>query len=159
MLAEDSDRCFSMIRAGQGLCDVIDVLDSSPRKMERFQVQRLYDSVKAMLAGWTAADIEFKPKMHLLFHLVERARTHGNPRFYGTFLDESLNCTLRDIARSAHRLTWEARIFSRFGWAEERRVKKQKLPKKGGSVSSMGFEKRKRTTKTAHTARQDYNKK
>ena len=85
---------------------------------------------EGVLAGWQGAELEFKPKMHLVFHLVERTRTHGNPRFYSTFLDESLNSTLRGIVRSSHRATWELRVFSKFAWVEERRAKRQRLPLK-----------------------------
>lgn len=40
-----------------------------------------------------------------------RSQTHGNPRFYSTFLDESLNLTLRNVASAAHRTNMENRIF------------------------------------------------
>ena len=43
-----------------------------------------------------------------------RSAQQGNPRFYATFLDESLNLTLRDCAARSHRNTMEKRIFRLF---------------------------------------------
>ena len=38
----------------------------------------------------------------------------GNPRFYSTFLDESLNLNLREAAAHAHRNNMEVRIYRSF---------------------------------------------
>ena len=43
-----------------------------------------------------------------------RSFQQGNPRFYATFLGESLNLTLRDCAARSHRNTMEQRIFRLF---------------------------------------------
>ena len=94
--------------------------------MTRAQIQTMYDDVKMILAGWEAAGVPLVPKMHLLFHMVERAQTQGNPRFYGTFLDESLNRTLRDLVRTSHRNVWVQRIFHRFRWVESKRCKRHR---------------------------------
>ena len=94
--------------------------------MTNMQLQNMYDQVKTMLVGWEAAKIKMVPKVHLLFHMVERAQHRGNSRFYGTFLDESLNKTLRDLVRVAHPNIWEQRIFQRFRLVEAKRTKRQK---------------------------------
>ena len=39
---------------------------------------------------------------------------HGNPKYYGTFKDESLNMILRTVAAFAHRLKLEYRVFALF---------------------------------------------
>jgi len=44
----------------------------------------------------------------------QRSRHQGNPRFYATFLDESLNGNIAKIARSCHRRTWLKRVFVKF---------------------------------------------
>ena len=36
---------------------------------------------------------------------------HGNIKFYSTFVDETLNMTLRQIAQHAHRRVFENRVF------------------------------------------------
>eukprot|EP00959_Pyramimonas_sp_CCMP1952_P430694 9020002-Pyramimonas_sp.AAC.1 len=53
------------------------------------------------------------PKSHMFAHLTLRIPHWGNPRFYSTFLDESLNLTLAVVASASHRLTWERSIFDR----------------------------------------------
>ena len=45
---------------------------------------------------------------------ASRSTQCGNPRYYATFLDESLNLTLRDCAARSHRNTMEKRIFRLF---------------------------------------------
>eukprot|EP00959_Pyramimonas_sp_CCMP1952_P345032 7226119-Pyramimonas_sp.AAC.1 len=37
----------------------------------------------------------------------------GNPRWYSTFLDESLNLVLAGVAAASHKATWERSIFDR----------------------------------------------
>ena len=45
---------------------------------------------------------------------ASRSTQCGNPRYYATFLDESLNLTLRDCAARSHHNTMEKRIFRLF---------------------------------------------
>ena len=40
---------------------------------------------------------------------------NGNPKLYGGWVDESLNMVLRTVARFAHRVTFEVRVFTLFG--------------------------------------------
>ena len=115
-----------LLRIGSSLSFLILTIDGSPRVMTRAQIQTMYDNVKMILAGWEAAGVPLVPKMHLLFHMVERAQTQGNPRFYATFLDESLNRTLRDLVRTSHRNVWVQRIFHRFRWVESKRCKRHR---------------------------------
>eukprot|EP00959_Pyramimonas_sp_CCMP1952_P168601 3522739-Pyramimonas_sp.AAC.1 len=55
----------------------------------------------------------FVPKHHLWAHLVQCAAANGNPRFYSTFLDETLNGVVATMAKAGHSKTWERRIFTR----------------------------------------------
>eukprot|EP00959_Pyramimonas_sp_CCMP1952_P222007 4641458-Pyramimonas_sp.AAC.1 len=56
---------------------------------------------------------EFKPKDHLFVHLTLRIPRYGNPRYYSTFHDESLNLCVARIANVCHRHVWEESIFNR----------------------------------------------
>eukprot|EP00959_Pyramimonas_sp_CCMP1952_P169255 3535998-Pyramimonas_sp.AAC.1 len=41
-------------------------------------------------------------KHHMCYHIVQRSRTSGNPRYMWTYNDESENRILGTIAKSAH---------------------------------------------------------
>ena len=115
-----------LIGIGEAMTEMIDLFDSCPRVLAPANVQRLYDLIKRIFNCWAGAQLGMVPKMHMMLHLVERCRTHGNPAYYSTFLDESLNRTLRDIARAAHATTWAARIFERFSVTEQVRAKRSR---------------------------------
>ena len=55
-----------------------------------------------------------KPKLHSFRHLVSRALVQGNPDYYATRADESINAVIANIARAAHRSVWEARCMEYF---------------------------------------------
>ena len=133
-IADEQKNCY--MNCADGLVHMISIFDTSPRNLPAAAVQGLYDSMKKVFASWAGARWHMTPKMHLMLHAVERARLHGNPRFYSTFLDEGLNRVLRDIARSTHRLTWEVRIFERFAWAEQARAKRKRIDDVGIRQSS-----------------------
>ena len=122
----ESPKTRALISVGTSLTYIVDTLDSSSRILTSSQIQAIYNNIKKMNALWDTAEIHRTPKLHLAFHMVEKAQTEGNPNFYSTFLDESLNRTLRDIARVAHRSVWEMRIFDRFVRAEQRRSVRQR---------------------------------
>ena len=48
------------------------------------------------------------PKTHLMCHVSDRARSHGNPWLYTTFYDESLNKELKKVLRLVHQANFEA---------------------------------------------------
>ncbi len=57
--------------------------------------------------------VPFIPKHHLWCHLVAECQALGNPRFYQTFLDESLNSTLKGCCRGAHQAVFERTVLRR----------------------------------------------
>ena len=63
------------------------------------------------------ANVELRNKHHQFFHLTERIWKMGNPRFYSTFLDETLNGILSNIAMAtnigSNQQHWERRVFAR----------------------------------------------
>ena len=109
---------------GEALVKLIQIIDATGRTVSARELQALYDSVKKLHVGWCGAELKKMPKLHLLFHLVERVREQGSPQVYATWQDESLNRTLRDIGSAAHRRVWEIRIFDRFAQTEQKRNKR-----------------------------------
>jgi hypothetical protein len=59
------------------------------------------------------ADEQYKPKHHIVFHLINKMRWHGNPRLYNTWLDEALNKTLKGSCRQTSQATFERAVLLR----------------------------------------------
>ena len=55
----------------------------------------------------------FIPKHHLMMHLIVRSAHFGNPRFYSTWRDESLNKTLKMACRTTSQATFENSVLTR----------------------------------------------
>ncbi len=88
-------------------------------------MQRMYDAVLQLVRLWDAAGIPYKPKMHLLVHMLQQTQFSGNPANYSTFFDEGLNKVLASVSRAAHRTVWELRIFAHMAQTEDRRVQRK----------------------------------
>ena len=54
------------------------------------------------LSCWKAYGGHCVPKHHFAWHLAQRARTQGNPRFYWTYADEQENRVMGSVAKSLH---------------------------------------------------------
>ena len=50
-------------------------------------------------------------------HMARQARWKGNPRFYSTYYDESLNKVFVKIGATTKRATMQRRLFAKYkGW-------------------------------------------
>ena len=67
------------------------------------------------------------PKSHLVYHLILRAAYHGNPVLYHTFLDESLNSTLKKVLRLCHQCRFETQGLAKIEKALSSFGQKRKL--------------------------------
>ena len=92
--------------ASQAALSMDVVLRQEGRTMGRSQCQTLFQNYMRFLTLYLRAGGVWRPKCHLLVHLIQRALVKGNPRLYSTYRDESLNGIIAKIARSAHRRTW-----------------------------------------------------
>ena len=86
----------------------------------------MFDAAKRHVSLSEKAGVAMKPKHHMLGHLVGRTAKHGNPGFYSTFEDESINRVLKQVGHAAHRSVWEARVFMTFAKVEDARGQKRK---------------------------------
>ena len=62
----------------------------------------LQSSMSRFLACWKAYGGHCVFKHHCAWHLVQRAATHGNPRYYLTYADEQENRAVGNVAKSLH---------------------------------------------------------
>lgn len=95
--------------------------------MEPSSIQAMYDFLLRLYVNWEAAELPCKPKLHQLMHMVDRAAFQGNPAFYATWADETLNKVLAALGRQAHRTVWECRVLVYFEESQRRAVKKRRF--------------------------------
>eukprot|EP00959_Pyramimonas_sp_CCMP1952_P415681 8709658-Pyramimonas_sp.AAC.1 len=56
------------------------------------------------------------PKHHLFRHLAAHICRKGNPRYYNTYWDESINGVIAKIANTTHRARFERMVFRKYGY-------------------------------------------
>ena len=95
--------------------------------MEPSSIQAMCDFLLRLYVNWDAAGLSCKPKLHQLMHMVDRAAFQGNPAFYATWADETLNKVLAALGRQAHRTVWECRVLVYFEESQRRAVKKRRF--------------------------------
>lgn len=73
-----------------------------------------------------ALGLSRQPKHHLMFHIACRSVGSWGPWLGATFLDESLNKTLKKVLRNVHQATFESSAFCKMRavletWARKRK--------------------------------------
>ena len=95
-----------------------EIIRNAGRIMTYEQRRDLFNAYLRYVSSWMRMGFELQPKHHLMFHLIARVEKLGNPRFYWTYRDESLNGVLIKVARSAHRGRFMETIHDKFAWIE-----------------------------------------
>jgi len=72
-------------------------------EVERKECFRLYNDHMALMSTFCC----FKPKHHVIYHILEKSIWFGNPTLYDCWLDESLNKNLKAACRMQSQLTFE----------------------------------------------------
>eukprot|EP00969_Alexandrium_andersonii_P153631 6793549-Alexandrium_andersonii.AAC.1 len=95
-----------MLEAGEALLRLRELLSNAPAVVSDVHVQGWLDVYKRYLRLAQRLGIGV-PKSHIMIHCQQRARRLGNPTLYSTFLDESLNATLKRTLRLCHQCRFE----------------------------------------------------
>ena len=107
----------ALVGSGEALVAYMDILGGHGRVIPGVVQEELMGLCMVHCDAALAAGVHMIPKHHLWIHMTRRICSKGNPRFYSTFLDESLNAVLSDIAASNHRRTFERKTFQKFALA------------------------------------------
>ena len=92
--------------AGALLVEFMRRLKSFGYRLSDAQVEQLLGVYRKCMELASFLDL-MTPKAHLLFHLILRSRFQRNPSKYHTFVDESLNKTLKSVLRLCHQINFE----------------------------------------------------
>ncbi len=110
---------------GESMQGIQSIMQAEGFVMTPTGIQSMYDHLNRMFRLWLAAGL--KPKLHMLMHMCDRAAFQGNPAFYATWSDETLNKVLASIGRQAHRSVWECRILCYFQQTQDHATKKRRF--------------------------------
>ena len=92
--------------AAKAALDLNTVFQTGERFLSREQAQKAFGLYCRFVSFYKRAGGPVTPKIHFMLHLLSRSVQKGNPKFYSTYKDESLNGVIAKIARSCHRRTW-----------------------------------------------------
>ena len=101
-----------MLEAGQCLVDLVGVWDACDMHMPAASIQQCFDLTLRHLSLTESVEELLIPKRHLLLHLLKRMGHHGNPRFYATWFDESLNKLLKRSCKHVSQATFESSVLT-----------------------------------------------
>eukprot|EP00959_Pyramimonas_sp_CCMP1952_P474616 9503767-Pyramimonas_sp.AAC.3 len=110
--ATDTD-AVSLLRSGQQLKMFTDITKLKHRKLEPDQVAALKQHALAHVQLAQSANVHMVPKHHMMLHMAEEARHKGNPKFYATWTDETINRFVGNAAASCHRRTLERKSLQK----------------------------------------------
>ena len=113
--ADDVPNGHLMRSAGEALTTYSKILKETPLVVPVAVKPRLLDCVLRHIRMLNLSDIPLLPKHHYWAHMTMQIQERGNPRFYSTFLDETLNKIVATIAIHSHPALWQERIWQRIG--------------------------------------------
>eukprot|EP00969_Alexandrium_andersonii_P043955 1927476-Alexandrium_andersonii.AAC.1 len=79
------------LAASEALIGAHNVMEAEPRNMSTAGLEQLRGHTLRFLRLWKASGGHLVFKHHCMWHLAERAKLHGNPKFYWTYADEGEN--------------------------------------------------------------------
>ena len=101
--------------SGKAALDFNRIMREAPRVLSRGQQEAMMTTYLRFTALFDRAGGKLTPKFHLMIHLIQQCGVRGNPRFYPTYRDESINGVIAKLARSSHRSTFADTVHAKFG--------------------------------------------
>ena len=92
-----------LLESGKAALGIEEIMREHDRVLPRAAQCKLLSLYLRHISLFERAGGDLKPKHHLMVHLWQQTCRHGNPRFYSTYRDESLNGVIARIAKSTHR--------------------------------------------------------
>ena len=119
-----------LVTAGRALVRYMEITRNAGLRLSEDDHKGLMACAVEFLSVREQAGICWKPKMHLMLHMLWQSAQFGNPRILGNWVDEGLNMTLASVARSSHLAVWSRRIMATFAHSAGPTAKAAKPKKK-----------------------------
>ena len=116
LLDENGRHGTYLVTAGRALQSIYGIMQKATRAFTVEESDKLLCKTFEFLDYWSLAKAYRMPKHHVLVHLARDAAWAGNPRFYWTYADESMNMDVVRIAQSTHIAEFYDRCLSK--WAK-----------------------------------------
>jgi hypothetical protein len=89
------------------------LMKSATRQVSSDHHTAMLQSYSRLFVLYERAGGNVTPKFHLMLHAIGQVPTFGCPKYFATYVDESFNGVLANIAKSCHKLTWAESIFNK----------------------------------------------
>ena len=109
-----ASRAMYLLAAGKAALHLDDLFKTQPRPLEWAVRQQMLDVYLSFVHLYHRGGGDLKPKHHQLVHMLQKCNRHGNPRFYQTYRDESLNGLIAKIAASCHFNSFQSVVHFKF---------------------------------------------
>jgi hypothetical protein len=107
-------QCDLLIASGEAAFQFDQLLVSNPCDIPRPAIEQLWSTYVRHVAFYRRAGGLYRPKHHLMFHMIKRISSQCNPRFVSMYKDESLNGVIARIGRSVHRTQFGLSVHMKF---------------------------------------------
>ena len=117
------ENCDYLIAAGKAALNVNDSMKRGSRVLTEVERECLLSEYLRHVSLYLQAGGKSTPKHHLCVHMIQRSSRLGNPKYYHTYRDETLNGLVAKLARAAHRWVFHTCVHRRYAWLRECRSK------------------------------------
>ena len=114
--ANMGDQGEFLYRACQAALMITDMFRTCPKILTDDVVRTMLGHFVRFSRYYYIAGGVLTPKFHLMIHCILRARKFGNPRFYWTFRDESMQLVIGTLGRHIHRLSFHRSLHTKLRW-------------------------------------------
>jgi hypothetical protein len=101
-------RSMFLMHAGHAALHLDGLFQSSERNLNWSSRQQMLDLFLRFSHLYVRGGGQLVPKFHAMIHLLQWAHIHGNPKYYHTYRDESLNGLIAKIGKSCHFRSFQA---------------------------------------------------
>ena len=98
--------------AGDQLRKMNEIFHASGPVVSKDDQRSVFEFYSRHMALMKAYEV-FTPKHHLIWHMLKKIDYQGNPNIYATWLDESLNKTLKKACKDTSQITFETSMLMR----------------------------------------------
>eukprot|EP00959_Pyramimonas_sp_CCMP1952_P474486 9503561-Pyramimonas_sp.AAC.1 len=117
---DTSTDAATLLYAGTVLQAFTDILKSQHRQLSPEQINLLNEYAAEHVELAKSANVHLVPKHHMMLHMAGEAQYKGNPKYYATWMDETINRFISNAAASCHRRTLERKSLQKSGMLLER---------------------------------------
>ena len=103
-----------LLASGKSALAVNDVIRTSDRVIPSAEQQSMMSWFLRHMSLYAKAGGIVTPKFHYMVHCLQRISRRGNPRFYHTYRDESMNGVIARIAKCSHRLSFALVVLKKY---------------------------------------------